>query len=429
MKKSISTLALLFSALMLYAAPAKAPAKPRTLEGYPYHNDDIHVMKIARAEDDELELHPISDDVIVYDREGKRVSEDKKFVAARLGPSFVLLDGDVVIEVYQMPRDYKWGTYDGPGIRYNPESAPSVRTVEGYISWSYKKEVNVTPFDSNKMEVYPEMDTVYYNENGKQDTAKMLMSSGSGKVRVSVKKVNGKEFAFEVLMLPEQYGKNNNKNSALTAAKSGSSAASDDGWDSDGWDGWSDTKQGARDYEVKEAYGYIRNVVAGDNLIQIARADGKYKNFTSSVGMAPVDGWNALKCYDATGKSIKMQHLQKGSYVRYLIANKGGEDKIVEVRVLPEGTKYQEKEIDIPDNAITKSYRFKFKKTKKSGFDAFSELTQQYVFFKVTENTVVYDLYDREVPWTDLTSDVDYSISITYVVENNENVAIKICYD
>lgn len=400
--KSMKKLLFVFGILLCTVVSMYAESNTKTVEGYYYAGATKDVLEINAFGETENRQYKINDSVKIIDENGKTYGKDS-FAKFKQNPLFFVINANnEVFEVYVLPFKYEPGTYDGKGIRFNPENKPSIRYAEGNYQTSIgTNDVRITPFGSKKLEVYPTYDVTFLNENG-LETTEFKMWTNATKVRVKLVKINGVEYAREVKMLPPQYkpaSAKSENSEANTTVSANTSKSNDDGWESDEfdestWDGWSeeiDVNQ--RNYEITEAYGYIKSVTPAQKQITINRKDGKYKNF-QIADSSIFDTYNKAKLYNLDGEEISAYGLRKGSYIRYLVKIENSEEKIVEIRVLPENKKLDPYE-KVPGDAETVVGTILNKKLKGNLLECVVKYNSSRTNFVVTSDTVFMDMYDR----------------------------------
>lgn len=306
-------------------------------------------------------------------------------------------DKNEITEFYIMKPGYNSHEYYlGKGI--------DTKTVEGTYKIIWDGVLRMVPYGSKSVVEYGCGGAKLYNENNIEIRDKWDLLNGSSKIRVVLEQgMDGNYYARAIYMLPLQYDFKTKKIGGKAEQGSGKTAyVDDDGWGSDGdeeeWDGWSDTSAFQFDFTITEAYGYIKDVEY--ESIKITRKDGKYKNFK------PYCGGSQCIIYKEDGKktSVGSMRWKSGQYCRYLVKKytTNGEEGIVEIRILPEGTKFEQDRF-VPDNLEeVKISSIKINKNNKSIYQIKLSLNQKWMDCQIDGNTRFYDECQRQTTFKDI---------------------------
>ncbi len=291
-----------------------------------------------------------------------------------------------------------------PGLNsheYYRGKALDIKIVEGTYKRLFDTKLTIVPYGSKSIVEYYCPNPKVYNENNIEIRNSYKALAEAKKVRVVLEEGPVTDRVLDIYVLPLQY----DFATKTIGGKSGSAkvaSVDDDGWGSDddegeeGWDGWSDTESLKFDYTITEGYGYIKKTSI--ESITIARKDGKYKNFE------PKCGGSRCISYKIDGKKTAHERLQTGQYCRYLVKkyNDTGEEGIIELRVIPEGTKFDQDRY-VPDNLTDVEINYsELKKDDKTICRIRRVLNKQYIECQMDENTRFYDENQRQTTYKDI---------------------------
>lgn len=414
MKKFKSLIAFLIVSFVGVSAFARDPYKYLLVNRV--EDDNVHLtLKPLAGTDVNGQEYTLTENTQYFDQNDEpcRKPDFRKLAKDRIELLVHYNENREISELYVMKAGYNSHEYYiGKGI--------DTFILEGTVKMVWDNQLRMVPYGSKSVIEYSVAGAKLYNENNIELPNQWKLLSGSSKIRVVLQEgAAGSDIVLAVFMLPLQY---DFKTKTIAGTGKGkSSSVDDDGWGSDDdeeeWDGWSETDTKKFDYTVTEGYGYIKDVEY--EYIKIARKDGKYKNFATG------SGGSQCVIYKEDGKktSLGAMKWKSGQYCRYLVKkyDDGSEEGIVEVRILPEGTKFDQDRY-VPDKleVVEVSGIWQDKKDKTM-FDVKLSFNNQHINCKIDENTRYYDECERQTTYKD--------VVVPYKVSYYEKDGIKYLYD
>ncbi|MBO4385389.1 MAG: hypothetical protein J5817_00055 [Treponema sp.] len=290
-----------------------------------------------------------------------------------------------ITAIYIMVNGYEWHSYRGKGR--------DLKTIEGTYVNIYDGKLHFFPYGSKSMAEYNCGSPVIYNENKIRSGTPGDIFTSSRKIRVVYEVGNsGEKYVLDIYMLPAQY---DFATKTVGGKAEKATAVNDDGWGDKGlseevWDGWND-RMGAIDYTVSEGYGYFKS--EKNSQVKIARKDGKYKFFKNTGALC------VCRAINVDGKKCSWGKIKLGQYVRYLVVkfNNTGDEQVVEVRALKEGTKFDENRF-VPENQErVEILHSRMKKKSNDVCQVMLFTTEKWEDYYIDENTRFYDSLLRSV--------------------------------
>ena len=397
MKKFKSLFAFLIITFMGFSAFARDPYSYALVRGV---KDDTHLSIRPLAYNNPVDF-TVDENTEYFDENDEPIRRPNyNFIIRENIEVLIHYNRDTLLisEMYVMkPGANSHEYYCGKGI--------DTKTVEGTYKIMWDGKLRMVPYGSKSVVEYSCGGAKLYNENNIEIRNQWNLLSGSSKIRVILEEGTSDDYVRAVYMLPLQYDFKT-KTIGGNSASAKVTYVDDDGWgydesDSDseeGWDGWSDVSSFQFDFDITEAYGYIKDVEY--ESIKIARSDGKYKNF------APSCGGSQCIIYKEDGKktSITAMRFKAGQYCRYLVKKyrDTGTEGIVEIRILPDGKKFEEDRY-VPDNLKeVKISNIRLKKGDKTVCQIKVSPSNEYLDCKIDDNTRFYDECQRHTTFKDI---------------------------
>ncbi|MBP5443369.1 MAG: hypothetical protein J6Y60_09010 [Treponema sp.] len=445
----ILTVSFCMASLSLFAA-GKRKYLETSVNGFTKSSgDSFYLLSTSRLDVSESEKFEVPTSVKIYNKEGEQVQTRPN--ALTIGGNIFIVfasDGTTVKEIYEIPYSFEIGTYNGKGAKaagFTPEEW----TEEGYIVISLNsnsQSIEMMPFDSQETTVYNVYTANYnkgakwYDENGNQVSSfnNTFLKSGSNKIRIKLRRVNGSPLVVEVRKLPPQYvaggsssatsggtgssnssgsqSANNGQATANAQASSGTQApagnsSNSDAWDESAWDGWNGVANGVS-FTVNTYTGRVYSFSERDRTLTITREDGKYKNFKVAK-----DAW----IFDKNGKKGKsISAVGNNTKIRYMVRTQNGVEEIIDVRPIIINDDDEEEPVDYKKDLNLKDGfgYISSVKDKKKIVVIYDVDRAKAINFIIPDFVECYDMYGRECSLKDLGSTT--KVNYKFVKEGND---------